>query len=518
MPNEISKIKVNGVDYSIKDAEARSLLNSVLIYKGALYVTTASSGTISKANFEKLTGYKTGWAYLVGEAGTYAGLSVQPGDMLIACANYGTAFANSDWIAIQSNLVNGLFRGTNNFTTNHILIADGTGGQVDSAQVKYDKAAANTDSASTVSGVSVSSATFSGDPSSVSLSGSVSGTKVGDHTYQPAGTVSKPAISLTTSSVIASKINSWSAGTASTVPSLTTDTPTVVTNVSVTAGTAPSLTVTPTTVLNGVTITGGLFPTLSPTTVSVGSASNWNAGTLPALTVTAATVVSGVTYTSPSISSTTATVLKSVSGTTTSIGTVSGETLDLGSALSAVTSTTASVLSGASITGGGVTPTTVSIGSASGWSAGTKPALTVTSKTVMTAVAHTGGSFPTLSTTTTSVGSASAWKAGSVTKVTPTTATITTVDSWDAGTASTIPSLTYSTVAFNNVTAAALASAPTFTGTTTTLKHTVTQGTVSVSGNYTPAGTVKVALTVSTANHSHTIGSTSTAVSITADN
>ena len=33
MPNEISKIKVNGVDYSIKDAEARSLLNSVLIYK-----------------------------------------------------------------------------------------------------------------------------------------------------------------------------------------------------------------------------------------------------------------------------------------------------------------------------------------------------------------------------------------------------------------------------------------------------------------------------------------------------
>ena len=101
---------------------------------------------------------------------------------------------------------------------------------------------------------------------------------------------------------------------------------------------------------------------------------------------------------------------------------------------------------------------------------------------------------------------------------TPTTATIKTVDSWNAGTASTVPSLTYAAVTFNNATAAALASAPTFTGTTATLKHTVTPGTVSVSGNYTPAGTVKVALTVSTANHSHTIGSTSTAVSITADN
>ena len=190
-----------------------------------------------------------------------------------------------------------MFRGTNNFTTNHILIADGTGGQVDSAQVKYDKAPANTGNASAVSGVSVSSATFSGTALTVSLSGSVSGTAVGDHTYQPAGTVSKPNVSPTTSSVSASKINSWGAGTASTVPSLT-----------------------------------------------------------------------------------------------------------------------------------------------------------------------------------------------------------------------------HATVTFNNVTAASLASAPTFTGTTVTLKHTVTQGTTSVSGNYIPAGIVKVALTVSTAAHSHTIGSTSTAVSITADN
>lgn len=518
MPNEISKIKVNGIDYNIKDAEARSLLNSVLIYKGALYVTTSSKGTISKTDFEKLTGYKTGWAYLVGEAGTYAGLSVQPGDMLIACANYSTAFANSDWIAIQSNLVNGLFRGTNNFTSNHILIADGTGGQVDSAQVKYDKAASSTGNASAVSGVTVSSTSFSGTTATISLSGSVKGTAVGNHTYQPAGSVSKPDISLTTSSVSTSKINSWDEGAASTVPTLTTDTPTVVTGVSVTAGSAPSLTITTKTVLSGASLAGGSFPTLSPTTASVGSASSWSKGTSPSLTVTNTTVVSAVKYTSPTVNPTTASVLKTVSGTTASIGTVDGETLDLGSALTAVSSTTVSVLSGASLSGGGVTSTTVSVGSASGWSAGTLPSLTITDKTVMTAVAHSGGSFPTLSSTTTSVGSASGWSAGSVTKVSSSTATITTVDSWDAGTASTVPSLTYAAVTFNNATGAALKNAPTFTGTTATLSHSVTQGTASVSGNYTPAGSVTVALNVSTANHSHTIGSTSTAVSITADN
>ena len=158
---DISKIKIGSTEYDIKDATARSMLNSALIFKGTLYISDSSKGSTSKATFEALTNYKAGWCYIVGEAGTYAGLVLEPGDMLVANTSCGGTFTNSEWTAIQSNLVNGLFRGTNSLTNKHILIADGTGGQVASAAVTYDKANANTgnNTGTVVTGVSVATKT-----------------------------------------------------------------------------------------------------------------------------------------------------------------------------------------------------------------------------------------------------------------------------------------------------------------------------------------------------------------------
>ena len=50
------------------------------------------------------TNYKKGYYWVVGTAGTYAGQTCEPGDMIFAIKDYGTAYAASDFNVIQTNL------------------------------------------------------------------------------------------------------------------------------------------------------------------------------------------------------------------------------------------------------------------------------------------------------------------------------------------------------------------------------------------------------------------------------
>lgn len=50
------------------------------------------------------TGYKKGYYWIVGTAGTYAGQVCEPGDMIFAVEDYGSAYSASDFSVIQTNL------------------------------------------------------------------------------------------------------------------------------------------------------------------------------------------------------------------------------------------------------------------------------------------------------------------------------------------------------------------------------------------------------------------------------
>lgn len=75
--------------------------NDAMLFKGT--VGGADSGA-TVTDFEALTDYKTGWTYRVIEAGTYAGVDCEIGDLLIAVTDYSDAFDDADWTVAQTNI------------------------------------------------------------------------------------------------------------------------------------------------------------------------------------------------------------------------------------------------------------------------------------------------------------------------------------------------------------------------------------------------------------------------------
>lgn len=75
--------------------------NDAMVFKGT--VGGAESGA-TVTDFSALTGYQVGWTYRVIEAGTYAGVECEVGDLLIAVADYSDAFDNADWTVAQTNI------------------------------------------------------------------------------------------------------------------------------------------------------------------------------------------------------------------------------------------------------------------------------------------------------------------------------------------------------------------------------------------------------------------------------
>lgn len=75
--------------------------NDAMVFKGT--VGGADSGA-TVTDFSALTNYQVGWTYRVIEAGTYAGVDCEVGDLLIAVADYSDAFDNADWTVAQTNI------------------------------------------------------------------------------------------------------------------------------------------------------------------------------------------------------------------------------------------------------------------------------------------------------------------------------------------------------------------------------------------------------------------------------
>ena len=75
--------------------------NDAMVFKGT--VGGADSGA-TVTDFSALTDYQVGWTYRVIEAGTYAGVDCEVGDLLIAVADYSDAFDNADWTVAQTNI------------------------------------------------------------------------------------------------------------------------------------------------------------------------------------------------------------------------------------------------------------------------------------------------------------------------------------------------------------------------------------------------------------------------------
>jgi hypothetical protein len=68
--------------------------NEAMIFKGTL----GTGGTVTAL---PTTGYLRGWTYKIITAGTYAGVVYEPGDSIVAVADFDTAFQNSDWVPVH---------------------------------------------------------------------------------------------------------------------------------------------------------------------------------------------------------------------------------------------------------------------------------------------------------------------------------------------------------------------------------------------------------------------------------
>lgn len=107
--------------------------NDAMVFKG----TVGASGTVT--DFSALTDYKVGWTYRVIEAGTYAGVDCEVGDLIIAVVDYADSFKDSDWTVAQTN-IDGAVTSETALTDGAIIVgtgnqgvealANGTSGQV----------------------------------------------------------------------------------------------------------------------------------------------------------------------------------------------------------------------------------------------------------------------------------------------------------------------------------------------------------------------------------------------------
>jgi hypothetical protein len=76
------------------DNAISSAMTSVAQFKGVVNAYSAITGTA----------YKTGWYWIVGTAGTYAGEKCEVGDQIWTKADKGSTAANTDFNVVQTNI------------------------------------------------------------------------------------------------------------------------------------------------------------------------------------------------------------------------------------------------------------------------------------------------------------------------------------------------------------------------------------------------------------------------------
>lgn len=123
-----SQIEINDAKGTASNVDAeivalRASINEIisgdgLVFKGKL---TADAGLPTE-------GYKAGWQYVVGEAGTYAGQVCEDGDMVVCIATYvADTASNADWAVVQKN-IDGAVTGPASATALNVAVfADASG-------------------------------------------------------------------------------------------------------------------------------------------------------------------------------------------------------------------------------------------------------------------------------------------------------------------------------------------------------------------------------------------------------
>ena len=87
-------------------------------------------GPVSSTDTLPTVNYKSGWQYIVAEAGTYAGIECEVGDLVLCIRDYASGSAsNSDWIVLQANIV-GAVTGPASAVVGHVVIFSNVSGKV----------------------------------------------------------------------------------------------------------------------------------------------------------------------------------------------------------------------------------------------------------------------------------------------------------------------------------------------------------------------------------------------------
>lgn len=128
----------------------------------------AIKGTVNSSTPLPEDNYKLGDAYIVGEAGTYAGEACEAGDWIIAIKDYAAPGADSDWSKIQKNITSAVtFTGTP--TAGQVVKFNASTGIVENAS--FTEAAVSEAIAKAGSAVQSASVTITGSTPTADVSG-----------------------------------------------------------------------------------------------------------------------------------------------------------------------------------------------------------------------------------------------------------------------------------------------------------------------------------------------------------
>ena len=214
--------------------------NDAMVFKG---IVSSSADFATELNKD----YSAGWTYRADGtfflSGTNRAYYVESGDLIIAINNKsGSNGSVNDWIVVEHNIDGGLYKSSNNFTANGILLADGTSGKVKTGSL-------TTTTATVVTGISSTTASIP----KITGNTSVTASKVTANTTVTVVTSVSQASS--TSGVIGSVTNGiLTIGTAITVVGAVSTETSTASQITTTDITATNTSYSNTTVVTGTTI------------------------------------------------------------------------------------------------------------------------------------------------------------------------------------------------------------------------------------------------------------------------
>lgn len=111
-------------------ADSLTAANDAMVFKGTIAATgviTSGDANVNGKTLSQLTGYSAGWTFRVGEALTITGVGVlEIGDIVICVKDYATAYAATDWTAIQVN-IDGSVTSASTLTANQLIVGNSGG-------------------------------------------------------------------------------------------------------------------------------------------------------------------------------------------------------------------------------------------------------------------------------------------------------------------------------------------------------------------------------------------------------